>query len=111
MVAKLVKDPNSIQLNLSLSRIDLVHAVLGIAGEAGELVDAVKKNCIYNKAIDRDNIIEELGDLEFYMEQLRSNLLITRDETLLANIQKLSIRYPNFQYTDAMAQERLDKVV
>ena len=46
-----------------------------------------------SQAIDRENVIEELGDLEFYMEGVRQNLGITREETLNHNIQKLSKRY------------------
>ena len=82
---------------------------IGIAGEAGELLDAVKREAIYNKVLDRENVIEELGDLEFYMEGLRQRLNITREETLYHNKQKLSIRYQGLQYSDKSAHERADK--
>src|SRR5574343_533576 len=39
----------------------LLHAAVGISGEAGELLDAVKKTWIYNKSLDVQNVIEELG--------------------------------------------------
>jgi hypothetical protein len=55
------------------------------------------------------NVIEELGDLEFYMEQLRQALLLSREETLAANIAKLSKRYEGLNYSDAAAQARADK--
>lgn len=86
-----------------------MHAILGIAGECGELVDAVKKNIIYNKELDVTNVIEELGDMEFYMEQLRQRLNITREETLQANLDKLNKRYSKGSYSDAQAQARADK--
>jgi len=85
-----------------------VHMALGIAGEAGELVDAIKKVAIYGKPLDIENISEELGDLEWYMEGLRSALDITRESVLQYNINKLNKRYP-VQYTDADAQARKDK--
>ena len=50
--------------------------VVGVSGEAGELLDAVKKAVIYRKPLDLENVIEELGDLEFYMEGLRQGLEI-----------------------------------
>lgn len=86
----------------------LVHMALGIAGEAGELVDVIKKATIYNRTLDRKNIIEELGDLEWYMQGLRSWLGVTREQVLQYNIEKLNLRYPQ-RYTDQAAQERADK--
>jgi len=110
LVTALVKSPEAIQSTLTPEKIDLIHAVLGISGEAGELLDAVKKAAIYNKPLDRENVIEELGDLEFYMEQLRQRLDITREQTLDANIAKLGVRYAGLQYSDAAAQKRADKI-
>ncbi len=108
MVFDLVKKPEVIAQTINHNKIDMIHAVLGIAGEAGELVDAIKKNVIYNKELDITNIIEELGDIEFYMEQLRQRLGITRNETLEANMSKLAKRYKGV-YSDDKAQARADK--
>lgn len=86
----------------------LMHAAVGISGEAGELLDAVKKLWVYGKELDRVNAIEELGDLEFYLQAIRSLLNVTREEVIVANITKLLKRYPT-GYTDALAIARLDK--
>lgn len=43
---------------------ELHHATTGLAGEVGELMAAVS----------RDNILEECGDLEFYLEALLQKL-------------------------------------
>lgn len=86
-----------------------LHAAVGVSGEAGELLDAVKKTWAYGKPLDRDNVIEELGDLEFYMEALRQALGITRDETLIQNQKKLGVRYASGVYSDQHAIERKDK--
>lgn len=109
MVSMLVKDPWIIKSELTVANCNLIHMILGISGEAGELLDAIKKIAIYNKNIDRENVIEELGDIEFYMEGLRQALSITREECLDHNIKKLSQRYARFKYTDKQAQERNDK--
>lgn len=111
MVTALVKSPDDIQASLSPDKIDMIHAIMGISGEAGELLDAIKKHVIYNKPLDLVNVVEEIGDLEFYLEQLRQRLGITREETLAANIAKLSVRYAGLTYTDAAAQTRADKTV
>jgi len=109
MVFGLRKPGAEILASLTAEDVDLWHMATGVTGEAGELVDAVKKAVVYRRPIDCVNVIEELGDLEFYMEGIRQILGITRDETLEANLAKLAIRYPGYQYTDARAQERADK--
>lgn len=87
----------------------LMHAAAGISGEAGELLDAIKKVWVYGKPIDIANIIEELGDMEFYMQALRTRLGLFRDDTIEANMRKLRKRYPGVVYTDAAAIARADK--
>lgn len=87
---------------------DALHMAVGVAGEGGELLDAIKRWTIYQKPLDRDNVVEELGDLEFFMEGLRQRLGIPRDETLHANRVKLDARYRE-GYTDAEAHDRADK--
>lgn len=109
MVTALVKSGALILEQMTPQKADAMHAAIGVAGEAGELLDAVKKHVIYNKPLDRENVVEELGDLEFYMEQLRQNIGVTREETLAANIAKLEIRYNGLRYSDQAAQDRADK--
>ena len=109
MVAALAKDGGDIIKELTPETAHNLHMAVGISGEAGELLDAVKKQAIYGKEIDRENVIEELGDLEFYMEGLRQQMGITRQETIDANIAKLGKRYEGFQYSNEAAQKRADK--
>ena len=110
LVKALLKSGTDIQSTMTASKANLVHLALGIAGEAGEVLDAIKKAAIYNKPLDRENIIEELGDLEFYMEGLRQAIGVSRKEVLDTNIQKLGIRYSSGKYSDKQAQDRADKV-
>lgn len=90
-------------------KLDLNHMVMGLAGEAGELLDAVKRYTMYDKQIDMANVLEELGDIEFYLEGIRQILSVSRDETLVGNVAKLSKRYESLTYTNAAAQDRADK--
>lgn len=101
-VAKLFKP-------LDTDNEELNHAALGIGGEAGEIMDAIKKATIYNKPLDRDNIIEELGDLRFYMQALMNKLNIKEYDVLQGNANKLAKRYPTGDYSDADAIARADK--
>lgn len=109
MVKDLAKDGKEIAENMTPHEAHLLHMAVGIAGEAGELLDAIKKHVIYKKELDYANVIEELGDLEFYMEGLRNPLNINRSTTLEQNYRKLSKRYSSGKYSNDQAQERADK--
>ena len=87
----------------------MLHAGIGISGEAGEILDALKKTWVYNKPLDRDNLIEELGDLLFYAQKLADIMGLELWQVMLLNRKKLQKRYPTGAYTDLHAQERLDK--
>lgn len=112
MVNALAKPGEDIIAELTPDKAHILHMAVGVAGEAGELLDAVKKIAVYNKPMSleaRTNLVEELGDLEFYMQGLRERCGITREETLEANIAKLAKRYEAGKYSNQAAQERADK--
>jgi len=75
MVTALKKNPGHIHADLTAIKIDVWHMGSCIVGEAGELFHAICEQ-------DNENIIEELGDIEFYLEGLRQALNIERNETL-----------------------------
>jgi len=110
MVCALAKPGMDIMTGLTPQRAHVLHMAVGISGEAGELLDAIKKYTIYGKPLDRENVVEELGDLEFYMEGLRAAFNISRSETLTANKHKLlGKRYASGKYSDEQAITRADK--
>jgi NTP pyrophosphatase (non-canonical NTP hydrolase) len=45
----------------------LMHAAMGMVTESGEFIDALKKLTIYGKPLDKVNLVEELGDLQWYI--------------------------------------------
>ena len=105
-----MKSGEAILETLTPEKANIIHMGMGVVGEAGELIDAIKKYTMYNKPIDLVNVIEELGDIEFYLEGLRQVLNLNREEIIAHNIAKLDIRYAN-GYSDKAAQERADKQV
>lgn len=109
MVSHLAKPGAAIIEQLTPSAAHNLHMAVGISGEAGELLDTIKKQAVYVKPLDRENVIEELGDIEFYLEGLRQGLFITREECIEANIAKLSKRYVTGNYSNDAAQARADK--
>lgn len=109
MVKALAKDGALIKRELTPIDADLLHMGVGVSGEAGELLDAIKKAAIYCKPLDVVNVIEELGDLEFYMERIRQIVGVTREDTIKANIAKLGKRYSSGAYSNDQAVTRADK--
>lgn len=85
------------------------HIAMGICGEAGELCDAMKKEYIYNKPRDIGHVIEELGDLEYYLQAAYNHYGLSRQEVIQLNAQKLEKRYAGLYYSDSAAQARADK--
>lgn len=108
-VYKLKKKPSDIKPSLTNTKVDLIHMILGLSGEVGELLDSIKKHVIYEQELDRDNVIEELGDIEFYLEGLRQQLFLSREMIIESNVEKLSQRYNSLAYSDQSAKERKDK--
>ncbi len=70
------------------------HAVYGIVTEAGELMADLKKTKIYSKPLDRDHLIDEMGDVMWYMALLADELGVGFEEVWEKNIKKLLVRYP-----------------
>lgn len=103
-VAALMKEMGSETLNT-------LHAAVGIAGEAGELLDAVKKHWAYGKPLDLANVKEELGDMFFYMTALMIMHELTLNDVIYNNSLKLADRYKGLVYSDDAAIARADKVV
>ena len=110
LVSRLKKPGEDILASLTPDKVDLWHMVTLLNAEVGELTDAIKAYIIYNKEpLDMENVIEELGDIEFALEGLRSLLSIPRSITLEGNISKLSKRYSKGTYSDDAAILRADK--
>jgi len=108
MVARLVKPGGDIARDITPQEAHMLHMVAGVSGESGELLDAIKKTVVYRKPLDVMNVIEELGDIEFYMQGLRQSLGLIREDVLAHNISKLSKRYGS-NYSNEAAQVRADK--
>ena len=87
----------------------LLHAVVGVSGESGELLDAVKKHWAYNKPLDFENLVEELGDLRFYYQAILNMFGLTDETVIELNMHKLQKRYPSGEYSDEQAIARADK--
>ncbi|MCF0227778.1 MAG: nucleoside triphosphate pyrophosphohydrolase family protein [Malacoplasma sp.] len=66
---------------------------LGLAGESGEVCDIVKKAYRDNKPIDLPHIMEEIGDVCWYVANLCSHFNVDMEYMLSKNVEKLTARY------------------
>jgi len=83
----------------------LLHAGIGMATEAGEFLDALKKHIFYGKELDRVNLKEELGDLFWYMAIACDELEIEFEPIMERNIEKLKARYGE-KFSETRAEKR-----
>jgi NTP pyrophosphatase (non-canonical NTP hydrolase) len=108
MVAALAKPGALIAQEMTAEKAHLWHMGTGVAEEGAEVLGEIKKHVIYGKELDRQKLIKELGDVEFYLEGVRQGIEVTREEVLQANMAKLSDRYHSGSYSDTQAKSRAD---
>ncbi len=78
-----------------LGRERLMLAGMGLAGEAGETCDHIKKVAFHGVKMDRDKLLKEMGDVLWYYALLAGFYDMTLDEIMEANVYKLCDRYPH----------------
>ncbi len=72
----------------------LKNYALGLTGETGELVDALKKILYHDHPVDKAKLAEEAGDAMWYLSNIMREFGIGMDDVMAANIEKLRKRYP-----------------
>jgi len=88
----LIDEPDS---EYSPEQIMLVWNAIGLAGEAGEVAEHVKKGVFHQHGIDREKMIKELGDVMWYVAALCTKLDVELGDVMDRNIDKLLMRYPD----------------
>jgi NTP pyrophosphatase (non-canonical NTP hydrolase) len=78
------------------SLMDKTIWAMGVAGEAGEVIEKWKKIVAYKNGLvsdeDKSELAKELGDVVWYIAVLSHSLGLSFDEVMQANIKKLSAR-------------------
>jgi NTP pyrophosphatase (non-canonical NTP hydrolase) len=83
-------DPHTSEMSFHL-----LHMVLGMVTESGEIADLLKKHMAYSRCLDTTKLKDELGDLLFYLCGALIDIGSSLDEIVDMNIAKLKARYPN----------------
>lgn len=73
----------------------LLLGSLGLAGETGEVCDYVKKVMFHTHDFDVPHLIEELGDVLWYLTLIAASQHYSLTEVLERNVEKLHARYPH----------------
>lgn len=80
---------------------------MGAAGELGEVVDHLKKFIYHGHELNPKDVMEELGDVMWYIAAITSELGFDLSDIAEMNIRKLEKRYPSgFSVKDSI--ERVD---
>jgi NTP pyrophosphatase (non-canonical NTP hydrolase) len=72
--------------------VGVAYCALGLAGEAGEVANNVKKE-IRDGADKKAAVIDELGDVLWYVARLADEYDVDLSAVALLNVQKLRARY------------------
>ena len=78
----------------------LANCAMGLAGEAGECTDIIKKHLFHGHELDREHLAKELGDVAWYIAVGAEVIGYDLETVLQMNVDKLRARYPTGFSTD-----------
>ena len=84
-----------------VTKLSIAVSAMGLAGEAGEVVDLLKKEIGHGHDADPEKLSKELGDVLWYLSDLATLHNLSLDDIAQANILKLLKRYPDGFSTEA----------
>lgn len=84
---------------------------ISLTHDASELLDLVKKVCIYNKPLSSvlPGIIRQIATVDVLLGECFANHSLTEHQVIEANMAKLQKRYSSGNYSNKQAIERADK--
>jgi NTP pyrophosphatase (non-canonical NTP hydrolase) len=74
---------------------ELAMLAMGVADEAGEFLGHIKKVLFHGHDDDRGHVVEELGDILWYVSNICNHYGLDIHEVMERNIEKLNKRYPD----------------
>lgn len=88
----------------------LLNAVLGIAGEAGEIADHIKKWMFHDQKLDLDKLDKEVSDQLFYLALYANARDIPFSSIAQINVDKLTKRYEGKPWTAEASAAKRDEL-
>ena len=79
----------------------IIVSALGLAGEAGEFANIVKKKTAHGHNVSSEILADELGDVLWYVAEAATSCGLSLGDIAQQNVEKLCQRYP-----DGFSEER-----
>ena len=73
----------------------MLNGAMGLNGEAGEVIDILKKYMFQGHNLETQKIVDELSDVLWYVALTAQGIGCDLDSIMEHNINKLKKRYPN----------------
>lgn len=87
----------------------VVYCAIGLAGEASEILEYLKKTVFHHHEQDDSKLRKEIGDVCWYVAALCSTLGFDLSDVMTENIEKLRVRYPDgFKPEDSVKRVDVD---
>jgi len=67
---------------------------IGLGGEVGEVLEPIKKHLYHEKELNKEALLDEVGDVLWYLHGICIEIDYSLVEALQCNIKKLTARYP-----------------
>lgn len=80
---------------------------LGLAGEAGEFANKIKKIYFHGHDFDQKELVLELSDVLWYLSMAAFVMGVPLEQVAIENIEKLKRRYPN-GFTEEASRNRVE---
>jgi NTP pyrophosphatase (non-canonical NTP hydrolase) len=95
------------EFDMSPDQLMIVWTAIGLAGEAGEVAEHIKKGIFHQHGLDVETLKSELGDVLWYIAALCTQCHLDMSDIMHQNIEKLNRRYPN-GFSSLDSQRRVD---
>jgi len=92
-------------IHLTVDQARALHGAIGAASEAGELLSNIKAAFYYGKEIDKVNVLEECGDVLWFISVLLDSCGYTMSQAMTMNVAKLASRFPD-GFSESKATDR-----
>jgi len=90
------------------AEIMLIWNAVGLAGEAGELANILKKHVFHRHELDDLKVLDELGDVLWYLTSIATEMGFTLEHVMQFNVDKLTKRYEKGFTTQASKERKAD---
>lgn len=83
-----------------IDKLELLHGLLGVMTELGELASLFKRHLYYGEELDKIEIGKESGDLNYYVARICASSQVKLSQIQKAQLAKCLVRWPVYDNKD-----------